>query len=88
MRKSLVSQVMNIFKTKKSLPPSYRPPLEAAEVIQLFTQLTLHQQAAMLRLISRNMAITIEGETYMGYEFDFNVDGAVITAEPTEEELD
>jgi hypothetical protein len=31
------------------------------------------------------MTITIDGETYMGYEFDFNVDGAVITAEPTEE---
>jgi hypothetical protein len=79
---------VNIFKRKKILPPSYRPPLEAAEVIQLFTQLTLHQQAALLRLISRNLTIKLKDETFMGYEFDFNVDGAVISAEQHEEELE
>jgi hypothetical protein len=29
---------MNIFKPKRIPPPSYRPPLEAAEIIQLFSQ--------------------------------------------------
>ena len=55
-----------------------RPPLEAAEIIQLFGQLTLHQQAALIRLISRNLIIKTGDEDYMGYEFDYNVDGAMI----------
>ena len=38
---------MNIFKQKRMPPPTYREPLEAAEIIQLFGQLTLHQQAAL-----------------------------------------
>ena len=77
---------MNLFKQKQLPPPSYRPPLEAAEIIQLFTQITLHQQAALMRLVSRNLVLTINGEQIMGYELDFNVDGAMIVATPETEE--
>jgi hypothetical protein len=77
---------MNLFKRKQLPPPSYRPPLEAAEIIQLFTQLTLHQQAALMRLMSRNLVLTVDGEQIMGYEFDYNVDGAMIVATPETEE--
>jgi len=38
---------------EKDLPQSYKPVLEAPEVIELFGRTTLHQQAALLRLISR-----------------------------------
>jgi hypothetical protein len=79
---------VNFLRERNIATSSYRPPLEAAEVIQLFTQLTLHQQAALLRLISRNLTIKLGDETFMGYEFDFNVDGAVISAEQHEEELE
>ena len=77
---------MNLFKQKQLPPPSYRPPLEAAEIIQLFTQIALHQQAALMRLMSRNLVLTINGEQIMGYELDFNVDGAMIVATPETEE--
>jgi len=77
---------MNLFKQSKLPPPSYRPPLEAAEIIQLFTQLTLHQQAALMGLMSRNLMLTVDGEQIMGYEFDYNVDGAMISATPVEDE--
>lgn len=77
---------MNIFKQKRIPPPSYRPPLEAAEIIQLFSQLTLHQQAALMRLMSRNLVIKTGDDETMGYELDFNVDGALIAATPAEDE--
>jgi len=78
---------MNIFKQKRILPPSYRPPLEAADIIQLFSQLTLHQQAALMRLMSRNLIIkTSADDEIMGYELDFNVDGAMVAATLSEEE--
>jgi hypothetical protein len=77
---------MNIFKRKKIIPPSYRPPLEAAEIIQLFSQLTLHQQAALMRLMSRNLIIKTGDDEIMGYELDFNVDGALIAATPAADE--
>tara|TARA_R100001244_G_scaffold7537_2_gene9659 strand:+ start:379 stop:621 length:243 start_codon:yes stop_codon:yes gene_type:complete len=63
---------------EKDLPQSYKPVLEAPEVIELFGRTTLHQQAALLRLISRNLQIEIDGESYMGYEMDFEVVGAMI----------
>ena len=77
---------MNIFKQKRIPPPSYRPPLEAAEIIQLFSQLTLHQQAALMRLMSRNLVIKTGDDEIMGYELDFNVDVALIAATLSEDE--
>ena len=71
---------MNLFKRKKSVPQTYQPVLEAKEVIEVFSRLTLHHQAALLRLISRNLVIQVNGETHMGYEFDYDVDGAMIVA--------
>jgi hypothetical protein len=63
----------------KSLPQTYRPEMQANEVIDLFGRLTLHHQAALMRLISRNTVVDVNGSTYMGYEFDYEVEGAVIT---------
>ena len=68
----------------QAVPQSYRPVMEASEVIDLFSRLTLHQQAALLRLISRNLSVSIDDdEGYMGYEFDWDVDGAMIVARPS-----
>jgi|TARA_A100001515_G_scaffold144196_1_gene147515 hypothetical protein len=75
---------MKLFKKlkpkEKSVPQSYRPVLEAQEVIDLYSRITLHQQAALMRLISRNLEINVGGDTYMGYELDYNVVGAIISA--------
>ena len=73
-------------KKEKTLPQSYQPVLEAKEVIALFSRLTLHHQAALLRLISRNLVINIEGESHMGYDFDYDVEGAIVLAQISEEE--
>ena len=67
-------------KKQKQVPQSYRPVLEAQEVIDLFSRLTLHQQAALMRLISRNLEVEIAGEKVMGYDLDYEVVGAVILA--------
>ena len=63
---------------KKTVPQSYKPVVEAPEVIELYSRLTLRHQTALLRLISRNLEIEIDGETTMGYDMDFEVDGAMI----------
>jgi len=60
---------------QKSVPQSYKPVLEAQEVIDLYSRLTLHQQAALMRLISRNIEVNVGGDTYMGYELDYEVGG-------------
>ena len=79
---------MNLFgKPAREVPASYRPVLEAPEVITLFSRLTLHHQAALLRLISRNLVINIGGETHMGYDFDYEVDGAVVLAREAQDDL-
>ncbi len=75
---------MNFFK-KKSIPQTYQSALQPAEVVELFTRLTLHHQAALLRLISRNLVINTSYGPEMGYDFDYNVDGALIVASPSEE---
>ena len=49
-----------------------------SEIVELFSRLTLHHQTALLRLISRNVVMEIDGNTIMGYEMDFDVKGAVI----------
>ena len=64
--------------TKKPVPQSYKPVVEAPEVIELYSRLTLHHQTALLRLISRNLEIEIDGQTTMGYDMDFEVEGAMI----------
>ena len=76
------------FAKKKSLPQSYKPVLEGGEVIDLFARLTLYQQAALMRLLSRNTVINVNGEQYMGYEFDYEVDGAVVSISESSEDLD
>ncbi len=65
---------------KKSVPQSYKPVVEAPEVIELYSRLTLHHQTALLRLISRNLEIEVNGQTTMGYDMDFEVEGAMIKA--------
>ena len=65
---------------KKSMPQSYKPVVEAPEVIELYSRLTLHHQTALLRLISRNLEIEVNGQTTMGYDMDFEVEGAMIKA--------
>jgi len=65
-----------IFK-KKQLPVSYQIE-HPSERVELFSRLTLHHQTALLRLISRNVVMEIDGNTIMGYEMDFDVKGAVI----------
>ena len=79
---------MNLFNKvkpkKKPVPQSYKPVLEAQEVIDLYSRLTLHQQAALMRLISRNIEVNVGGDTYMGYELDYDVVGAIIRATESE----
>ena len=71
----------------RPVPQSYQPVLEASEVIDLFARLTLHQQAALMRLLSRNMVIDLgDDNRYMGYEFDYQVEGAMISVTPTTED--
>ena len=74
-------------KKARSVPQSYQPVLEATEVIALFSRLTLHHQAALLRLISRNLVINIDGEAHMGYDFDYEVDGAIVSAREAQDDL-
>jgi len=64
----------------KDVPQTYKPVVEAPEVVELYSRLTLHHQTALLRLISRNLEIEIGDESLMGYEMDFEVVGAMIKA--------
>lgn len=74
---------MNLFSKKpRAVPQTYQPVLEAAEVIELFSRLTLHHQAALLRLISRNLVIEVDGDQHMGFEFEYGVDGAMVSMRP------
>jgi hypothetical protein len=78
-----------IFK-KKQNPVSYQIE-HPSEVVELFSRLTLHHQVALLRLMSRNLMVNVNGKTTMGYEMNFDVNGALIEAttdEPTGESLD
>jgi len=79
---------MKLWPSKKQparVPQSYNPQLNPAEVIDFYSRLTLHHQAALLRLISRNLVIKNEEELLMGYDFGFDVDGAVICMYPHDE---
>ena len=73
------------FKKPKQVPQSYKPELTPKEVVDLYGRLTMHHQTALLRLMSRNMAVQIGDQVIMGYEFDYDVDGAVIRMYPSEE---
>ena len=78
---------MKLFSQKtRTVPQTYQPVLEAAEIIELFSRLTLHHQAALLRLISRNLVVEINGDQHMGFEFDYGVDGAMVSMRPLVEE--
>ena len=75
---------------KKQTPVSYQIE-HPNEVVELFSRLTLHHQVALLRLMSRNLMVNVNGKTTMGYEMNFDVNGALIEAttdEPTSESLD
>jgi|TARA_R100000655_G_scaffold101396_1_gene146504 DNA-directed RNA polymerase sigma subunit (sigma70/sigma32) len=80
---NLFKKVADMPKKTKSVPQSYKPVLEAQEVIDLFSRLTLHQQAALMRLISRNLEVVVGEDRYMGYELDYEVVGAIIRASET-----
>jgi len=73
-------------KSKKTLPESYEIE-HPNEVVELFSRLNLHHKVALLRLISRDLMVNINGETTMGYEMNFEVNGALIEA-TTEDLLD
>jgi len=73
-------------KSKKTLPESYEIE-HPNEVVELFSRLNLHHKVALLRLISRDLMVNINGETTMGYEMNFEVNGALIEA-TTDEPLD
>ena len=64
----------------KSVPQSYRPVMEAQEIVDVFSRTTLHQQAALLRLISRNLVANIDGQEIHGLDLDYEVEGAIIKA--------
>ena len=63
----------------KPVPQSYRPVMEAQEIVDVFSRTTLHQQAALLRLISRNVIINVNGDIH-GLDLDYEIEGAVIKA--------
>ena len=54
----------------KPVPQSYRPVMEAQELVDVFSRTTLHQQAALLRLISRNLVANIDGQEIHGLDLD------------------
>ena len=54
--------------------------MEASEVIELFGRLTMHQQAALMRLMSRNLMLELDSD------LDYNVEGAMIVARLAEPE--
>ena len=72
--------------TKKQTPVSYEIA-HPSEVVEIFSKLNLHHQVALLRLMSRNLVININGESAMGYEMDFEVNGAIIEADNNDFEL-
>lgn len=76
----------NIFSKGRPVPQTYRPVMEASEVIELFGRLTMHQQAALMRLMSRNLVVELDSESAMGYDLDYDVEGAMIVAKPAEPE--
>ena len=64
-------------KSKKDLPESYEIE-DPKEIISMFNKLNLHHQVALLRLISRNILLEVDDKTYIGLEFEYDVDGALI----------
>ncbi len=70
----------NIMASDKPVPQSYRPVMEAQEIVDVFSRTTLHQQAALLRLISRNVIVNIDGQDIHGLDLDYEVEAAIIKA--------
>ena len=71
-------------KRRKTLAATYEPQMGADEISDPFSRTTLHHQAALLRLISRNLILETEDGPLMGIDFDFDVDKAVIVGRPTD----
>ena len=46
----------------------------------------MHQQAALMRLMSRNLMIEVDGGALMGYDLGYEVEGAMIVAREVEPE--
>jgi len=74
------------WKRRKTLAATYEPPVGAEEIIALFSRTTLHHQAALLRLISRNLILQTKEGPLMGIDFDFDVDKAVIVGKPVDDD--
>ena len=72
--------IRNLFNKNKRIPQTYEPVMEAQEVLEMFSRLTLHQQAVLMRLMSRNLIIDLPDDTVMGYELDWSVDKAMVVA--------
>ena len=72
--------IRNLFSKNKRIPQTYEPVMEAQEVLEMFSRLTLHQQAVLMRLMSRNLIIDLPDDTVMGYELDWSVDKAMVVA--------
>ena len=69
---------MKLFKSKqKKVHQAYKTVLESTEIIDLFSRMTLHQQMALMRLMSRNLVIDA-GDLLMGYELDWSGESALI----------
>ncbi len=72
--------IKNLFGKNKRIPQTYEPVMEAQEVLEMFSRLTLHQQAVLMRLMSRNLIIDLPDDTVMGYELDWGVEKAMVVA--------
>ena len=72
--------IRNLFSKNKRIPQTYEPVMEAQEVLEMFSRLTLHQQAVLMRLMSRNLIIDLPDDAFMGYELDWSVDKAMVVA--------
>ena len=72
--------IKNPFGRKKRIPQTYEPVMEAQEVLEMFSRLTLHQQAVLMRLMSRNLIIDLPNDAIMGYELDWSVEKAMVVA--------
>jgi len=72
--------IKNLFSKNKRIPQTYEPVMEAQEVLEMFSRLTLHQQAVLMRLMSRNLIIDLPDDAVMGYELDWGVEKAMVVA--------
>ena len=67
------------FKRKKQVAVS-QDIQHPSEILDLFVRLNLFHQVALLRLMSRNLVINMNGKSVLGHEMNFEVNGAMIEA--------